>query len=274
MPNSSCHFPKRKSVFLQILCDSSVSWKITPLYFFRSNFIYFARKGSTILQFFQCYRIQIHQSLVIFWKKKLVFLSVLRNSCVMKHNSSIPFYLKFYILSTRRAYQSTNMERFNLGSQKSEILHFDELLLSKWYKNSAKKIQKSYLSWHWSVMQNLRKNDLSFQIWHRKFSEFSPNHSKVWTFLFDGFFLVKVYTVWAKKIQRRYLLWHWTVVKNFNKPWPCGLKMARGIGLTFIRALKSWWALWARKFQRNYVLWHWRVLQSLKENWLVAWKMT
>ena len=137
-----------------------------------------------------------------FWKKKLVFLSVLRNSCVMKHNSSIPFYLKLYRLSTRRVYESTNMERFNPSSQKSEILHFDELLLSKWYKNSAKKIQKSYLSWHWSVMQNLRKNDLWFQIWHRTFSEFSPNHSKVRTFLFDGFFLVKVYTVWAKKKYR------------------------------------------------------------------------
>ena len=73
MPNSSCHFPNRKSVLLQILCDSSVSWKITPLYFFRSNFIYFARKGSTILQFFQRYRIQIHQSLVIFERKSWFF---------------------------------------------------------------------------------------------------------------------------------------------------------------------------------------------------------
>ena len=31
MPNSSCHFPNHNSVFLQILHDSSVSWKITPL---------------------------------------------------------------------------------------------------------------------------------------------------------------------------------------------------------------------------------------------------
>ena len=40
---SSCHFPNHKSVFLQILHHSSVSWKITPLYFFfRSNIKYFA----------------------------------------------------------------------------------------------------------------------------------------------------------------------------------------------------------------------------------------
>ena len=33
LPNSSCHFPSNKSVFLQILHHSSMSWEITPLYF-------------------------------------------------------------------------------------------------------------------------------------------------------------------------------------------------------------------------------------------------
>ena len=40
---SSRHFPNHKSVFLQILHHPSVSWKITPLYFFRSNIKYFAQ---------------------------------------------------------------------------------------------------------------------------------------------------------------------------------------------------------------------------------------
>ena len=44
LPNSLCHFPNHKSVFLQILHHSSVSWKITPLYFFNSNNVYFAQK--------------------------------------------------------------------------------------------------------------------------------------------------------------------------------------------------------------------------------------
>ena len=35
----SCHFPNHKSVFLQILHYPSVSWKIIPLYIFRSNII-------------------------------------------------------------------------------------------------------------------------------------------------------------------------------------------------------------------------------------------
>ena len=34
LPSSSCHFLNRKLVFLQSLHHSSVSWKITPLYFF------------------------------------------------------------------------------------------------------------------------------------------------------------------------------------------------------------------------------------------------
>ena len=69
-----------------------------------------------------------------------------------------------------------------------------------------------------------RKTDSWFQKWHEEFGEFSPNHSKVQKFHFDGLFLSKVYEVWAKKIQRSYLSWHWTVMQNLNKPWPCGFK--------------------------------------------------
>ena len=44
-PNSSYHFSNHKSAFLQILHDFSVSWKITPLYFFSSNIIHFVQKN-------------------------------------------------------------------------------------------------------------------------------------------------------------------------------------------------------------------------------------
>ena len=40
LPNSSCHFSNHKPVFFQILHNSSVSRKITPLYFFSSNIIH------------------------------------------------------------------------------------------------------------------------------------------------------------------------------------------------------------------------------------------
>ena len=43
LPYSSCYFLNHKSIFLQILHHPSVSWKITPLYFSRSNIKYFAQ---------------------------------------------------------------------------------------------------------------------------------------------------------------------------------------------------------------------------------------
>ena len=38
-----------------------------------------------------------------------------------------------------------NLVNFNMSSGKSEILHFDMLLMSIAYKVSAKKVQQSYL---------------------------------------------------------------------------------------------------------------------------------
>ena len=52
----------------------------------------------------------------------------------------------------------TNLVNFNLSSSKSENLHFNVLLLLIAYKVSAKKVQKGYLSWHWRVIQTLKKN--------------------------------------------------------------------------------------------------------------------
>ena len=54
-----CHktYPNYTPGFIQILNDSSVSWKITPLHFFRPKFIYFAQKGLIkvqILKTFEC----------------------------------------------------------------------------------------------------------------------------------------------------------------------------------------------------------------------------
>ena len=55
LPNSSCHFPNHKPVFLQILHHSPVSWKITPLYFCSSNNIYFARKEPIKVKIFETF---------------------------------------------------------------------------------------------------------------------------------------------------------------------------------------------------------------------------
>ena len=50
------------------------------------------------------------------------------------------------------------MVSFHASSRKSKNLHFDGLLLSKAYKVLDEKVQKSYVPWHWKVMQSLKKN--------------------------------------------------------------------------------------------------------------------
>ena len=145
--------------------------------------------------------------------------------------------MKFYILSTNGTYQTTNFSRFHANSRKSEIFHFDRLLLSKSYKVSAKKVQKSYLSWHWRVMQSLKKNwlevsNLTWGIWWSFTQPLQSLKISLWWALF-------VYKVWAKKYRG--------AIFNHNEQW-CNIwinsylvvsKMAWGIGWTFIRPLKS-----------------------------------
>ena len=51
-----------------------------------------------------------------------------------------------------------NLVNFHASSQKSENFHFDGILESKGYKVLDQKVQESYVSWHWRVMQSLKKN--------------------------------------------------------------------------------------------------------------------
>ena len=85
LPNSSCHFPSNKSVFLPILHHSSMSWKITSLYFFSSNSIYIAQKKPIkvkIFETFECSGQNFSNSLCQFWNDKSIPLQILYPSSV------------------------------------------------------------------------------------------------------------------------------------------------------------------------------------------------
>ena len=63
-----------------------------------------------------------------------------------------------------------NLVNFYASSRKSRNWHFDELLLSKAYKDLDEKVKKSYVTWHWRVMQSLKKNwllvpKMTWRIW-------------------------------------------------------------------------------------------------------------
>ena len=83
--NSLCHFWNDKSIPLQILYLSSVSWKIIPLYFFSSNNTYFAQKEPIkveIYETFECLDQILLNSLYQFWNDKSIPLQILYLSSV------------------------------------------------------------------------------------------------------------------------------------------------------------------------------------------------
>ena len=51
-----------------------------------------------------------------------------------------------------------NLVNFHASSKKSKNLHFDGLLLSKAFAVLDEKVQKSYFSWRWRVIQSLTKS--------------------------------------------------------------------------------------------------------------------
>ena len=94
--------------------------------------------------------------------------------------------------------------------------HFNGLLLSKVWIAWAKKVQRSCLSWHWRVMQNLKKNWLVawkmtwgiLQIFTRALESV-----KIGTLIF----LSKVENVWASNLQRSCVSWQWRVTQKFKR---------------------------------------------------------
>ena len=79
LSNFLCQFWNDKSISLQILYTSSVSWEITALYFFSSKNIFFARKEPIkvkICETFKCSRQNLSNSLCQFWNDKSIPLQI------------------------------------------------------------------------------------------------------------------------------------------------------------------------------------------------------
>ena len=98
LPNSSCHFLNHRLVFIQILHLSSVSWKITPLYFFSWNILYF--KVQIKVQIFEIFKCScqnssnsILQCQVYSLSNFSSFFSIITNNSSVNFNSCI-FYFR------------------------------------------------------------------------------------------------------------------------------------------------------------------------------------
>ena len=85
LPNSSCQFLNYKSILLRILHQTSVSWKITSLYFFSLNIIYFGQKQPIKVQIFQtfvCWTQNLSNFPCQFWNNKWIALKLFYHSSV------------------------------------------------------------------------------------------------------------------------------------------------------------------------------------------------
>ena len=85
-----------------------------------------------------------------------------------------------------------------------------------WLKHS----KRSYLSWHWRVIQNLVRNQLVIsKLTIRNLTNFDLSTRKSENFHFNKLLLIKVYIVWTKKVQRSYVWWHWRLMENLKENW-------------------------------------------------------
>ena len=161
-------------------------------------------------------------------------------------------------------------------------LHFNVLILTKVYNFWSKKVQWSYFSWHWRVMQNLKKSWLVVSKMAWGICKFSTLQSfKIWTLM--GWFYPK-WNLYRLKIYRE-LMCHdneerWMIdlsVENWHKEfaefWPPSTQKSQTLHFNGLLLTKVYNA-WAKKVQRSYVWWHWKLVQNLKENWLVLPKLT
>ena len=101
----------------------------------------------------------------------------------------------------------------------SPNLYLDRLLLLKVYKISAKKVQRSCVSWHWRLMQNLKKNWFVVSKLTRIWWIFIQALKSLKKLLFDRFFA-------------------WKVMQNLKKNWPVDWKITWGIWQIYTRALE------------------------------------
>ena len=94
---------------------------------------------------------------VIFKLQVVFYLNFSSLICIMRDSSSVTFYPKLYMIWTKRAHQSAKFQTLNCSCEISRNWYFDRLLLLKVYKK-VKKVQRSYVSWRWRLIQNLNKN--------------------------------------------------------------------------------------------------------------------
>ena len=186
-PNSSRHFWNHKVRIYSNLHHCSVSWTITPLYFFSLNLIYFGQKLPIEVKFSDFW--------VVGWKFTKFLKSYLKPQVSFSLNFASLFNLmgdkssvlswNFNMIFTKGAHQSAKFQTFDCSGEVLQNLYFDRLLLLKVYKVSAKKVWRKYVSWYQKCCKIWRKTDLWLGKWYEEFGKFSSEHLKLSKLVFS-----------------------------------------------------------------------------------------
>ena len=118
-----------------------------------------------------------------------------------------------------------------------------------------KKVQRSYLSWHWRVIQNLKKNWLVVGKWQEEFDKSSPEPSKV----------SKLGLWWDPFIQSSKCMTLWAWHEKFDKFWPAHLKVSKICTL-----MGSFWRKYIMLELKKYR----KIIFDSTEDWRKIWRKT
>ena len=111
-----------------------------------------------------------------------------------------------------------NFANFHQSARKCQNWNFDRILLPKVENVWPWNLQRSYVSWQWRMIQKFKRTWLVV-------SKLTWGTSKILTraleslknLCFNWFLVTNVYLVWAKKVQKSYLLWHWSDMQILKK---------------------------------------------------------
>ena len=148
---------------------------------------------------------EIHQICTLIgyfcWKCKVSAQKSMEEICLIIPKSGAKFEEKLIFVS-----KMTRIWWILIPALKSlKKLHFDWSLLYKICNVWPKKIQRSYISWHWGTVQNLNK--IWLVVWKMTWGIWQIFIRTTWKFqkgYFDGILLSKVENAWATNLQRSY----------------------------------------------------------------------
>ena len=132
-----------------------------------------------------------------------------------------------------------NLANFHQRTHKCQNRNFDKILLSKVENVWASNLQWNYVSWQWRMIQKLKRNwFVVLKLTWGTSQILTPAFESLKNLSFNWLLVTKVYIVWATKVQRSYLSWHWRVMQILKKDWPVVWKKTWEIWQIFTKALK------------------------------------